>query len=342
MKKNEVLDDSPDRPHEELSREETARREAEKAGLLARFPRTKARPVVQPSPEPMTAEPEAPQGPTAAEISDLIQNATQAHQESLERAEREFQQTLTGLLAKRAAAENREAQQIDEAMKPRLVTAIDALTAPVPEDNTAADAAHAVLCARVDPALKASRAVRRDLSLFWREYGDLLTRLLQMSKEELLRDLPMAADHAARSYGLVQRLKTMVQGTVDLYDTAMRTIERETSAINSLIDNKWPALGHYERERELAQKLHDLRTASPDTVAQLQVMVGSVTALSEAVQQQKERYRGTKEAAAEVHFENGRAIVAELKEADRRMKNDELRGAGFPARAIVEFDPYKA
>src|SRR5207253_6244143 len=124
---------------------------------------------------------------------------TQEHHEALERAEVEYQRRLNELLSQRARAEHQESLRVDQAVKGRLATALDALTAPpVPEDRTAADAAHAALRARVDPALKAARAVRADLNEFWREYGSMLSRLQQMDRSELLRDLPMAADHAVR------------------------------------------------------------------------------------------------------------------------------------------------
>src|SRR5436853_4445113 len=109
-KKNlEALDDSPDRGHEALSPEETARREGEKAALLQRLG-VPAR-AAEPTPTVGEAEQEyvtVAEGPTSAEINALLGRLDAEHDAAIRSAGESYEAQRTAFLAQRREAEDRE------------------------------------------------------------------------------------------------------------------------------------------------------------------------------------------------------------------------------------------
>ena len=310
------VDDSPDRPHEDLSPEETARREAEKQALLQRLGARRSAPAAEPTPTVGEAEQEHEtlvEGPTSTEINALLGRLDAEHEAAMKSAGESYEAQRMALLAQRREAEDRESRRVDLEISEHLAVALTAVRAgnAAGTERDATDAERAVQAQqaewreRVAPAIQKARETRRELLAFRREYGPTLDEVLGMKRTDLLAGLPLVGIATSRSLGLVTQLHRNAENARSLLDGSLRTIEDKAREIATLIDSphRWSGgvnshgVRNQETVREINQALYELAMPN-EALPALNDMMKGVTGCLDGIRQLREQFAGRPEVTA--------------------------------------------
>jgi hypothetical protein len=314
-------------PTLDLSPEEIAALEADRAQLLARLGAGATKPpearVVDLVENPVEPIAETPQGPSPSEIQTLIDQASAEHQEAMNAASQSFDARMAELLKQRRQAEDAESRLVNAAIAPSVAEALEAvragnttsLTSERAGSDEIRDAQVAEQRARVAPVLGDARRAGRELKKFNELHGGTIDAVRSMTVNELRAGLPLTGMMAERSISLVSTLHRTADAAREMIDKGISNTESTISAIESLFrrptnwggaQNSW-GVRSQETIVELNTLLRDLGRPA-DLVPVLNQQIEAIAGLLQSIAALRARYVGSPELVPPVDVE--KAITA--------------------------------
>ena len=360
MAKPKNIEPEPD--HEitlNLSTDEIAARESDKAALLAqvkaRVPQSVAAPAVDEAPataadvvetgvEPVDLpNPGRPRSMELRARLEQIQAEQAEHVKAMERTTLTFEADVRALVAEQANAAAEESRVVDPRVTERLKDALTKLSVPVNDDDPAVATETAWqerLRARAAAALSAAESTEKSLRVFEKTYGPMLEKLASVGRDTWLRGLPTPT--SLQKIAAVRQANHIMQMVDIVRDTlagGFTNITKQSAAIRGLVTQAklrgpWPIppTTRDGREVDFIQAVHELSMTNGDTLTLLNEAMAGLTATVESNVAAKRKAAADEVSTAPIQFEPSFQQYLDAKAAVHDLEN--------PERANVNWSPF--